>query len=57
MARLAVKADELVKWFGDGDTRTYAVQGASFEAAFGEIHIPGDATLADNLFHPPQSPP
>jgi putative ABC transport system ATP-binding protein len=37
MARLAVKADELVKWFGDGDTRTYAVQGASFEAAFGEM--------------------
>jgi putative ABC transport system ATP-binding protein len=37
MSRLAVKADELVKWFGDGDTRTYAVQGASFEAAFGEM--------------------
>jgi putative ABC transport system ATP-binding protein len=37
MARLAVKADKLVKWFGDGDTRTYAVQGTSFEAAFGEM--------------------
>jgi hypothetical protein len=27
-----------------------------YEAAFGEIRIPGDATLADHLFHPPQPP-
>lgn len=24
---------------------------ARYEAAFGEIHLPGGATLADNLFH------
>jgi len=29
---------------------------AKYEAAFGEINIPGDSTLADNLFRP-QSPP
>jgi putative ABC transport system ATP-binding protein len=37
MARLAVKADELIKWFGEGDTKTYAVRGVSFEASFGEM--------------------
>jgi hypothetical protein len=29
---------------------------ARYEAAFGEIAIPGDATLADHLFHPPAPP-
>lgn len=29
---------------------------ARFEAAFGEIRIPGDPSLADNLFHPPAPP-
>jgi putative ABC transport system ATP-binding protein len=37
MVDLAVKADELIKWFGEGETKTYAVQGVSFEAAFGEM--------------------
>ncbi|HTP42711.1 MAG TPA: ABC transporter ATP-binding protein [Nitrospiria bacterium] len=37
MANLAVKADQLVKWFGDGETRTFAVREASFEAYFGEM--------------------
>jgi len=29
---------------------------AKYEAAFGEINVPGDSTLADNLFRP-QNPP
>ena len=29
---------------------------ARYEAAFGEIKIPGEMTLADHLFHPPQAP-
>jgi len=37
MARLAVKADELIKWFGEGEAKTYAVRGVSFEAFFGEM--------------------
>ncbi len=28
-----------------------------FETAFGEIHIPTNSTLADNLFRPFQQPP
>lgn len=27
-----------------------------FEAAFGEIHIPGGHSLAEQLFHPPEKP-
>jgi putative ABC transport system ATP-binding protein len=37
MAELAMRATELVKWFGEGDARTVAVQGVSFDAFFGEI--------------------
>ncbi len=37
MANLAVKAQELVKWFGEGETKTVAVKGVSFEANFGEM--------------------
>jgi putative ABC transport system ATP-binding protein len=37
MAELAVKANELVKWFGDGEAKTYAVKDVSFEACFGEM--------------------
>ena len=37
MADLAMKADELVKWFGEGDAKTYAVRGVSFAAYFGEM--------------------
>ncbi len=37
MANLAVRAKELVKWFGEADAKTYAVRGASFDAHFGEI--------------------
>ena len=36
-AGTAVKAVELVKWFGEGETRTYAVRGIGFEARFGEM--------------------
>jgi len=28
-----------------------------YESAFGEIRLPGDVTLADYLFRPPQQPP
>jgi len=37
MAGLAVRAENLVKWFGEGDARTYAVRDVSFEAYFGEM--------------------
>ncbi len=37
MAGLAVKAHELIKWFGEGEAKTYAVRGVSFEADFGEM--------------------
>ena len=37
MAETAVKAIDLVKWFGEGEARTYAVRGISFEARFGEM--------------------
>jgi putative ABC transport system ATP-binding protein len=37
MANLAMKANELVKWFGEGDAKTYAVRGVSFAAYFGEM--------------------
>ena len=33
---------------------------ARYEAAYGEIHIPGDGSLANDLFravHPPENPP
>lgn len=33
---------------------------ARYEAAYGEIHMPGDSSLATNLFgriHPPDQPP
>jgi hypothetical protein len=29
---------------------------AKYEATFGEIHIPGEMTLAEHLFRPPTSP-
>jgi len=37
MANVAVKAKELVKWFGEDEARTYAVREVSFEAYFGEM--------------------
>ena len=37
MGNVAIKANSLVKWFGEGDTKTTAVQNASFEANFGEL--------------------
>ncbi len=33
----AIKAVELTKWFGEGETRTLAVNGVSFEGYFGEM--------------------
>ena len=37
MGNVAIKANSLVKWFGEGDTKTTAVKNASFEADFGEL--------------------
>ncbi len=37
MAELAMRATELVKWFGEGETRTVAVHEVSFDAWFGEM--------------------
>jgi len=37
MADVAIKADSLCKWFGEGGARTYAVREASFEAYWGEM--------------------
>lgn len=37
MAKLAVKAKELVKWFGEEEAKTYAVREVSFEAHYGEM--------------------
>ena len=37
MANLAVKASNLAKWFGEGDTQTIAVKDVSFEAYLGEM--------------------
>jgi putative ABC transport system ATP-binding protein len=37
MANLAIAADKLVKWFGEGAVKTYAIRGVSFEARFGEM--------------------
>ena len=37
VAELAMRATELVKWFGEGDTKTVAVQQVSFDAFFGEM--------------------
>ncbi len=37
MAKAAIIADRLSKWFGEGEARTYAVKEASFEAFWGEM--------------------
>jgi putative ABC transport system ATP-binding protein len=37
MAELAMRTTELVKWFGEGDAKTVAVRGVSFDASFGEM--------------------
>lgn len=37
MAELALRAIELVKWFGAGDSKTLAVREVSFDAFFGEM--------------------
>ena len=37
MAHAAIRANELVKWFGEGETRTNAIKDVSFEAYYGEI--------------------
>ena len=37
MARIAIKAIGLKKWFGEGEARTVAVNDVNFEAYFGEI--------------------
>ena len=37
MPALAICANALTKWFGEGDLKTYAVRDVTFEARFGEI--------------------
>ena len=37
MAAIAIRANDLVKWFGEGDAKTFAVRNVSFEARFGEM--------------------
>lgn len=37
MPEVAIKAQGLTKWFGEGEARTVAVRDVSFEAYFGEI--------------------
>lgn len=37
MPSAAIRASQLVKWFGEGETKTYAVREVSFEARFGEM--------------------
>jgi putative ABC transport system ATP-binding protein len=37
MAKAAIVADKLNKWFGESEARTYAVKEASFEAYWGEM--------------------
>jgi len=37
MTDQAIIAKDLVKWFGEGNAKTNAVKGASFEAHFGEM--------------------
>jgi len=37
MPQAAILAEKLTKWFGQGDTRTYAVKEVSFEANWGEM--------------------
>ncbi len=37
MPQVAIMANKLTKWFGEGDARTYAVREASFEANWGEM--------------------
>jgi putative ABC transport system ATP-binding protein len=37
MSEPAMRATELVKWFGEGDAKTVAVRGVSFDAFFGEM--------------------
>jgi len=37
MPRLAIKASGLEKWFGEGEAKTFALQGVDFEACFGEM--------------------
>jgi len=37
MANAAIRAENLSKWFGEGEARTHAVREATFEANFGEM--------------------
>jgi putative ABC transport system ATP-binding protein len=37
MASLAIKAHELIKWFGEGEAKTVAVNDVSFETYMGEM--------------------
>ena len=37
LSAVAIRASELVKWFGEGDAKTFAIRGVSFDANFGEM--------------------
>ncbi|TLU88116.1 MAG: ABC transporter ATP-binding protein [Chlorobium sp.] len=38
MSNVAIRAENLVKWFGEEDAKTVAVKNASFAAEYGQIH-------------------
>jgi len=37
MPKAAIVAEKLTKWFGEGDTKTYAIRDVSFESYWGEM--------------------
>ncbi|MDR3606212.1 MAG: ABC transporter ATP-binding protein [Oligoflexia bacterium] len=51
MATVAIHADKLDKWFGEGEARTQAVKSASFDANFGElVYIVGPSGSGKTTF-------
>ena len=37
MSATAIRANKLVKWFGEGEAKTFAIRDVTFEASFGEM--------------------
>ena len=51
MPGAAIVADKLCKWFGQGETRSYAVKEVSFEANWGEmLYIVGPSGSGKSSF-------
>ncbi len=42
MAAVAIQAEKLEKWFGEGEARTYAIRQVSFSVPFGQMFILSD---------------